>query len=60
MPLKNDECLFKKWSNVLQCEVPEGLVNKLFATGTNAVAEKMRKQMVKQCVADGLPKPPKC
>jgi hypothetical protein len=31
--------------------------NKLFATGTLTVAEKMRKQMVKQIVADGLPKP---
>ena len=34
-----------------------GAQNKLFGTTTLSVAGKMRKQMVKQVVADGLPKP---
>ena len=32
---------------------------KIFPTAANRLAEKMRKQMAKQCVSDGLPKPPK-
>ena len=39
----------------LACKL--GAQNKLFGTTTLSVAGKMRKQMVKQVVADGLPKP---
>lgn len=44
-------------ANVANLACKLGAQNKLFGTTTLSVAGKMRKQMVKQVVADGLPKP---
>ena len=43
----------------LRGEVPAGLVSKLFATGADVAAAKMRKGFSAKMVADGLSQPPK-